>query len=117
MSKRKIVVFSHLKLEEDLVYGRLPLKAVPQKIRLRNRIFYSYAMKYYNWRQDVDNPYDVFYQDICSLPEGCQKERLIDLYNLYGSDLGLSYQRQKTDKECFAQDAGGLILGGSGWRL
>ncbi len=101
MNKRKIVVFLHSKLEEDLVNGRLPLKAVPQRIRLRNRIFYSYAMKYYNYRQNIDNPYNVIYNDINSLPEGYQKERLIDLYNIYGSDVGTSYgPREMEGSKC-----------------
>lgn len=95
MNKRKIVVFSHNQLKLDLVNGIIPLKSVPRAIRLRNRIFYSYAMKYYNYRQNIDNPYDVIYNDINSLPEGYQKERLIDLYNLYGSGVGASYERRK----------------------
>ena len=94
MQKRKIVVFSHNQLKLDLVYGKIPLKCVPKTIRLRNRIFYSYAMKYYNYRQNIDNPYTVIYNDINSLSEGYQKERLIDLYNLYGSDIGVSYERR-----------------------
>ena len=95
MNKSKIIVFSHNQLKLDLVNGIISLKSVPRAIRLRNRIFYSYAMKYYNYRQNIDNPYNVIYNDINSLSEGYQKERLIDLYNLYGSDVGVSYGRGK----------------------
>lgn len=115
MNKRKIVTFSHNQLKLDLVYGKVSLKSIPRAIRLRNRIFYSYAMKYYNYRRNTDNPYDVMYNDINSLYEGYQKEQLIDLYNLYGSDLGLSYEKQKSVEENhFSHNKENLILGISG---
>lgn len=86
-------VFSTEKLKSDLANGKLPLKEVHKKLRLRRKAYYIYAMKYYNYRQDIDNPYDVFYEDIKSLPEGFHKENLKDHFRAYGRDIGITYEQ------------------------
>lgn len=94
-----VKVYSREQLKSDLVNGKLPLKDVPKKMRLRDKVFYIYALKYYNYRQDIDNPYDVFYEDIRALSEGDYKEYLKDMFHLYGRDLGITYEQYEDDKE------------------
>ena len=95
-------VYSSEKLKSDLVNGKLPLKDVPKKFRLRDKVYYIYAMKYYNYRQDIDNPYDVFYEDIKSLPEGFHKENLKDHFWAYGRDIGITYEQYENANCCLS---------------
>lgn len=83
MNKRKITVFAKGRLESDLLNGRMPLNNVPRNIRLRNTTYYIYAFRYYQYFKNIDNPYDVLYSDIKSLPQGIQRQELHELYNDY----------------------------------
>jgi len=78
---RKVVVFSTEKLIADLCNGRIMLKDVPKRIRMRGLTFYIAALRYYRYVKTIDSPFKVMYDDITSLPDGYEKQRFIDFYN------------------------------------
>lgn len=80
-------VFSTEKLRLDLLGGRIPLSDVPKKFRLRNRTFYIHAFRYYRYKQDITSPFEILRSDYESLPDGYEKQRLVDLYDEYNYTL------------------------------
>ncbi|WMJ83182.1 hypothetical protein RBH76_10650 [Oscillospiraceae bacterium MB24-C1] len=80
-------VFSTEKLRLDLLGGRIPLSYVPKKFRLRNKTFYIHAFRYYRYKQDITSPFEILRSDYESLPDGYEKQRLVDLYDQYNYTL------------------------------
>ena len=92
---KKIKAYSREKLFSDLINGRIQLKDVPKSIRMKGISFYIAALRYYRYVKTIDSPFEVMYDDINSLPEGYEKQRLLDFYNDSARFEGQSYERRK----------------------
>ena len=96
---KKVIVFSREQLMADLRNGRIMLKDVPKRIRMRGLSFYVAALRYYRYVKTIDSPFEVMYNDINSLPDGYEKQRLLDFYNDSARFEGQPYERRKEHAE------------------
>ena len=96
---KKVKAYSRKKLLSDLINGKIQLKDIPKRIRIKSTVYYSFAIRHYEYCQDIDSPFEVMYNDINSISDVALKESLIDTYNIYGKSKGLVYGKDDTKVE------------------
>lgn len=86
----------------EVICGKISLLDVPQRLRLRNYIYYIFAMRYYRYDRNILSPLEIWKNDIETLPLGQTRDHLQLIWDGYDAEMrGLAYVSQGENNQTY----------------